>query len=48
MNVLHNYCISTLREGIVIFVTHLPPRKSKTVIATRVEPVMGGATRQSW
>lgn len=48
MNVLHNYCISTLREGIVIFVTHLPPRKSKTVIATQVEPVMGGATRQSW
>ena len=50
MNMLHNCYVSTLTEGIVIFITHtLPlPRKVKTVIAAQVEPIMGGASDQSW
>lgn len=45
---LPNCYVSTLIEGIVVFITHTLPRKGKTVIAAQVEPIMGGASDQSW
>lgn len=46
MNTLSNCYIAILIEGISF--THTCPVKGKTVTATQLEPILGGAQVQGW